>query len=179
MAYSQAVVAALLLVSYTVIIRFMRNTRRGQESRRDERNKYLPGLLAEMKENEMVEPESDQDREIPENVLKFLRWQIDVAMIGNDDWSGYDVVEQFQPAALRYQIVEGVYTLAFANRFYTPSFRGSYLQEAQEKLIYKYCQEKVLNYWKWECLWGKLVSYNTFQAIVTSLTFLSCLDNEL
>ncbi|PNP76205.1 hypothetical protein FNYG_10494 [Fusarium nygamai] len=127
-------------------MRYMRNVRREQHLRRDERNKYLPRLLAEMKQNEMVELESDQDREIPEDVLKFVRWQIDVAMLGNDGWSGYDVIEQFQPAALRYQIVEGVYTLAFANRFYTPSFRGSYLQEAQEKLIYKYCQERTTNY---------------------------------
>jgi len=50
-----------------------------------------------------------------------------------------------------------IYVLALANKIYTPSFRGGYLQEAQKKVIYKYCQKKVLNYWKWECLWGKLV----------------------
>lgn len=160
MPYSNVIVGVLVVTSYAFIIRYMNRLRREQLVRRDQRNEYLPRLLEDMRTKETVGPGSDEDREIPEDILKFMRWQIDLGMLADNDWSGFDLVEQFQPAALRYQISDSVYTLAFANRFYAPSFRGSYLQEAQSKLIYKYCQEKVLNYWKWECLWGKLVSFN-------------------
>ncbi|KAM0293659.1 hypothetical protein ACHAPM_011583 [Fusarium culmorum] len=153
-----AIVASLVTTSYVVITRHMDRLRGEQLARREERNAYLPSLLADMESKQLSLSQADEDREIPEDLLKSLRWQLDLSFLDNDDWSAFDVIEQFQPAALRYQINEGIYTLAFANRFYTPSFRGSYLQEAQEKLIRKYCQEKVLNYWKWECLWGKLTT---------------------
>ncbi|PTD06394.1 Alcohol dehydrogenase 2 [Fusarium culmorum] len=68
----------------------------------------------------------------------------------------YPGVETINSASIRYQLCEIVYVLALANKMYTPSFRGGYLQQAQKKVIYKYCPKKVLNYWKWECLWGKL-----------------------
>ncbi|PCD20129.1 hypothetical protein FGRA07_11778 [Fusarium graminearum] len=74
----------------------------------------------------------------------------------NSNRTNFNVIDQFQTASIRYQLCEIVYVLALANKLYTPSFRGGYLQQAQKKVIYKYCQKKVLNYWKWECLWGKL-----------------------
>ncbi|KAM0384975.1 hypothetical protein ACHAQC_011840 [Fusarium culmorum] len=158
MTYSYAIVASLVTTSYVVITRHMDRLRGEKLARREERNAYLPSLLADMESKQLSLSQADEDREIPEDLLKSLRWQLDLSFLDNDDWSAFDVIEQFQPAALRYQINEGIYTLAFANRFYTPSFRGSYLQEAREKLIRKYCQEKVLNYWKWGCLWGKLTT---------------------
>ncbi|KAM0346738.1 hypothetical protein ACHAP4_011650 [Fusarium culmorum] len=153
-----AIVASLVTTSYVVITRHMDRLRGEKLARREERNAYLPSLLADMESKQLSLSQADEDREIPEDLLKSLRWQLDLSFLDNDDWSAFDVIEQFQPAALRYQINEGIYTLEFSNRFYTPSFRGSYLQEAREKLIRKYCQEKVLNYWKWECLWGKLTT---------------------
>ncbi|KAM0361904.1 hypothetical protein ACHAO7_011742 [Fusarium culmorum] len=141
-----AIVASLVTTSYVVITRHMDRLRGEQLARREERNAYLPSLLADMESKQLSLSQADEDREIPEDLLKSLRWQLDLSFLDNDDWSAFDVIEQFQPAALRYQINEGIYTLAFANRFYTPSFRGSYLQEAQEKLIRKYCQEKTTNY---------------------------------
>lgn len=157
-AYRHGLVVALAVATYVFIVRKMSRIRNAQILRRDERNAYLPEVLAKVASNGDAEAENDDDLEIPEDVLKHVRWQLDIAMLDKDDWSAFDVIDQFQPAALRYQINEASYTLAFINRFYTPSFRGSYLQEAQRKLIHKYCQERVLNYWKWECLWGKLVS---------------------
>jgi hypothetical protein len=84
------------------------------------------------------------------------RWLLDLAFQDIDDFTGFDELEQFQPAALHYQINEIVYTLAFINRFYISSLRESYLQEAQARLNRKYCKPRVFWYWKYECLWGKL-----------------------
>ena len=72
-----------------------------------------------------------------------------------DDWADWDVIEQFQTAAVRYQIDHMIYTLALQKYTRTPAFRG-YQDEAMRRLIEKYQQKKVWSYWAYENLWGNL-----------------------
>ena len=86
------------------------------------------------------------------------RWRstrrfVDTAFKPLDDWEDWDVIEQFQPAALRYQIDHLIYTMALQKYARTPAFRG-YHDEAMRRLIEKYQQKKVWSYWAYENLWG-------------------------
>ena len=72
-----------------------------------------------------------------------------------DNWDDWDVIEQFQPAALRYQIDHMIYTIALQKYTRTPAFRG-YQDEAMRRLVEKYQQKKVWSYWAYENLWGNL-----------------------
>jgi hypothetical protein len=140
----------------------MKNLKKCQIARRNARNEYLPRALSNLEATKIAhvanDVQRDEDRELSLEELKMSRWLLDLAFQDIDDFTGFDELEQSQPAALRYQINGIVYTLAFINRFYISSLRESYLQEAQARLNRKYCKPKVLWYWKYECLWGKLTT---------------------
>lgn len=65
------------------------------------------------------------------------------------------IIDQFQPAALRYQINHLGYALGMVQCHYTPSFRG-YLGQAQRNLIETYLNRRVWDYWVLESTWGHL-----------------------
>ncbi|KAJ5058823.1 hypothetical protein PSV09DRAFT_2421933 [Bipolaris maydis] len=71
-----------------------------------------------------------------------------------DDWANFTRIDQFQTSALRYQLYDVQYTLAAVQKFYMPNFHG-YIKAAQENVIEKSTTKDVMNYWKWESLWGK------------------------
>jgi hypothetical protein len=98
-------------------------------------------------------PEIHAAEELGDDALALTRRWIDTAAKPMDDWEDWDVIEQFQPAALRYQIDHLVYTLALQKYTRTPAFRG-YHDEAMARLIEKYQQKKVWSYWAYENLWG-------------------------
>jgi hypothetical protein len=93
--------------------------------------------------------------EMSDEAIALTRRFVDTAFKDLDDWSDWDVIEQFQPAALRYQIDHLVYTMALQKFTRTPAFRG-YHDEAMRRLIDKYQRKKVWSYWAWENLWGNL-----------------------
>ena len=88
-----------------------------------------------------------------DEALALTRRFVDTAYKPLDDWEDWDVIEQFQPAALRYQIDHLIYTMALQKYARTPAFRG-YHDEAMRRLIEKYQQKKVWSYWAYENLWG-------------------------
>ena len=88
-----------------------------------------------------------------DEALALTRRFVDMAYKPLDDWSDWDVIEQFQPAALRYQIDHLIYTMALQKYARTPAFRG-YHDEAMRRLIDKYQEKKVWSYWAYENLWG-------------------------
>ena len=94
----------------------------------------------------------DEMDEIP---LALARRFVDTAFKPLDDWSDWDVIEQFQTAAVRYQVDHMIYTLALQKFTRTPAFRG-YQDEAMRRLVEKYQQKKVWSYWAYENLWGNL-----------------------
>ena len=91
--------------------------------------------------------------EMRDEALALTRRFVDTAFKPYDDWEDWDVIEQFQPAALRYQIDHLIYTMALQKYARTPAFRG-YHDEAMRRLIEKYQQKKVWSYWAYENLWG-------------------------
>ncbi|KAE8320558.1 hypothetical protein BDV39DRAFT_38200 [Aspergillus sergii] len=149
-------VTGLAALAYYSLTRWANKLRATTVARRETRNAVLPKVIAELQEQTKQTP-TPRDLELDPELLGRLRYLIQVSLQDQDDFKNFDTVEQFQPSAIRYQITEMVYALAFANRFYTPSFRCGYLHEGQKGLLKKYCQEKVLWYWKYEALWGALV----------------------
>ena len=91
--------------------------------------------------------------EMGDEALALTRRFVDTAFKPADDWEDWDVIEQFQPAALRYQIDHLIYTMALQKYARTPAFRG-YHDEAMRRLIEKYQEKKVWSYWAYENLWG-------------------------
>ncbi|WP_109529337.1 linalool dehydratase/isomerase domain-containing protein [Nocardia aurea] len=87
--------------------------------------------------------------------LALTRRFVDMAFQEPGDWSNWTVIDQFQPAALRYQIDAMINALALQRYSRNPS-ATAYLDEAQRRLIERYQQKKVWGYWALENLWGNL-----------------------
>lgn len=94
-------------------------------------------------------------RELSESDVRAVRYLLDRALQPADGFEGFDIVDQFQTASLRYQINNCGYALAEIQAHYLPNFRG-YFQTAQLNLIEKYLHPKVWTYWSWETSWGHL-----------------------
>lgn len=121
---------------------------------RKSRNALL--LDAESKWSARVQPlpDSDEKRELSLEDLKMLQHFVEIAHQAAGDWSNFTVIDQFQTSALRYQLYFLQYTLAVVQKYYMPSFQG-YIKTGQERLIERSTTKDVMNYWKWESLWGK------------------------
>lgn len=147
-----AVLAAMLavVVAYGVgdAIRESLNART-----RERRNAFLPVSLAEVRERAAKPP--PDERELTAEQLAGLRYVYDRALQPISDFGGFDIVEQFQPAALRYQLNHLGFALGVAQNAYCPSFTG-YLADAQNNLIQKYLLRRVWSYWIYESVWGHL-----------------------
>jgi hypothetical protein len=118
------------------------------------RRAFVPASLAEVKVQAAVTPDPAAREMGPED-LAALRYLLDRALQPIEEWGGFDVIDQFQPAALRYQLNHMGFALGISQRAYTPSFRG-YLGQAQRNLIEKYLLKKVWTYWVYESCWGNL-----------------------
>jgi hypothetical protein len=115
---------------------------------------YVPASLRETEQLAARAPDPAA-REMTAEQLASLRYLLDRALAPVDDWGGFDVVEQFQPAALRYQLNHMGFALALAQGRYAPAFHG-YLRQAQRNLITRYLDRKVWGYWVYESCWGHL-----------------------
>jgi hypothetical protein len=95
------------------------------------------------------------ERELTPEDLASSRYAFDRALQPFGQMNGYDKVDQFQTAALRYQINHLGYGLGMLQCIYTPSFHG-YLSRAQRNLIELYLDRRIWGYWLWESAWGHL-----------------------
>ncbi len=86
--------------------------------------------------------------------LTRLRFALDRALQPIESFEGFQWVDQFQPAGMRYQLNFAGYALSLANRR-LPAFHG-YLHEAQRRLIEKQRDWRVWRYWRLEEAWGNL-----------------------
>lgn len=141
-----AIACSVILMFFTISV----NLAAQNTKKREERNEYVPTLAAEIAERT---PLPSNEREIDLETLRFVQYFMELGLQDFDDWRGFDVIDQFQTASLRYQLWEIVYTLGTYQSIYVPSMRGK-LCEAQTNAIDKSLTQRVMNYWKWESLFG-------------------------
>ncbi len=145
-----------LCAAATLVAFHRRGERRriADRQKRETRDAFLPGSLAEVSTRSALRPVPDE-RELSADDLAAVRYALDRALQPRGRWDGFDVIEQFQPAALRYQLNHLGFALGLVQCHYAPSF-GGYLAEAQRNLIERYLERKVWGYWVYESCWGHL-----------------------
>ena len=93
--------------------------------------------------------------EISLDDLKRLRLLADRALQPVEAFDGFEWRDQFQTAALRYQVNFIAYALAVARRTYLPAMT-SWLGEAQARLLAKQGDPRLWRHWVLENAWGNL-----------------------
>jgi hypothetical protein len=93
--------------------------------------------------------------EISLRQLQQMRLLLDRALQPVDRFDGFEWIDQFQTAAVRYQINFASYALAMAGHVHLPAFTG-YLLTAQRNLAEKLLDHRIWRYWQRENLWGNL-----------------------
>ncbi|MEQ8659388.1 MAG: hypothetical protein RLW62_01085, partial [Gammaproteobacteria bacterium] len=116
------------------------------------RQAFVGASLAEVNERATAEPQVGT-RELDEEQLMGVRYVLDRALQPLGEYRGYTIIDQYQPAALRYQINHMGFALGMVQGNYTPNFRG-YLGQAQRNLVETYLDRKVWGYWVHESMWG-------------------------
>lgn len=84
-----------------------------------------------------------------------VRLLLDRALQPVDAFEGFEWRDQFQTAAIRYQVNFMAYALAMARQRHAPAATATYA-EAQERLIRKVGDHRVWRYWQLENAWGNL-----------------------
>jgi Linalool dehydratase/isomerase len=148
------IVPALVLAALGAIVWKHRQLERQELERRTVRNAYLPQALQALAAR-AAPVAIVGDRQLSADDLQQLRYALDRGLQSVDSFQGFDVIEQFQTSALRYQIDHLLWALQIAQCHYTPNFHG-YLSQAQRNLIDKLTQPKVWKFWRWENLFGNL-----------------------
>jgi len=123
--------------------------RRGQ-NRRDILNQNLAAAM--MDEPKQTSPHRD---ELTLSELQYMRLLLDRALQPVDEYEGFEWLDQFQTAAVRYQINFISYALSIAQAGYLPDFTG-YISQAQINLKAKQENHRIWKYWKLENIWGNL-----------------------
>ncbi len=127
---------------------------RADRAQLEARKQFLPRVM-DMAAARAVAAPDVAHRELTKTQLDMARYAFDRALQPIGDLNGYDHRDQFQTAALRYQINHLGFALAMLQCHYTPSFQG-YLGQAQRNLIEQYLSRRIWNYWIYETAWGHL-----------------------
>jgi len=118
--------------------------------RRARLNKALNAATAQV-----TPPPSPVKDELSLSDLQHMRLLLDRALQPVDEFEGFEWLDQFQTAAVRYQINFISYALSIAQADYMPDFTG-YLSQAQQNLKAKQENHRIWKYWQLENLWGNL-----------------------
>jgi len=148
-----AITTILVVASVACVVLFRRFR---QDAARKEANRYLADsapLVAAKIADTAYSPDSEFSfREV--NLMRFL---LDRALQPLSEFEGFEWLDQFQTAAVRYQLHFAGYALSMAQSTRLPAMRG-YLEEAQLRLIQKQTDHRIWRYWQLENLWGNLKS---------------------
>lgn len=117
-----------------------------------QRQQFFAASRAEVVERVRSEPALGT-RELDLEQLSAARYVLDRALQPIEEFKGFTIIDQFQPAALRYQLNHLGFALGMMQGHYTPNFSG-YLGQAQRNLIDKYLVKRVWDYWVLESMWG-------------------------
>jgi hypothetical protein len=93
--------------------------------------------------------------EMPLETLQRLRLLLDRALQPIERFDGFEWRDQFQTAAVRYQVNFLAYALAMARHQFAPAADGYFL-EAQVRLLAKIGDQRLWRYWRYENAWGRL-----------------------
>lgn len=99
--------------------------------------------------------DGEEKGEISLENLKRIQLLLDRALQPSDRFDGFEWRDQFQTAAIRYQVNFVSYALALAKRHYAPAAHAPFSQ-AQELLLQKLGDRRLWNYWQIENAWGNL-----------------------
>lgn len=91
--------------------------------------------------------------ELPAEDWQRLRLLLDRALQPVEQFDGFEWRDQFQTAAVRYQVNFMSYALAMAQRRHAPATQ-SYFAKAQENLLAKIGDRRMWSYWQLENAWG-------------------------
>jgi len=93
--------------------------------------------------------------ELPLETLQRLRLLLDRALQSVERFDGFEWRDQFQTAAVRYQVNFLSYALSMAHHRFAPAADGYFL-EAQSRLLTKIGDHRMWRYWQYENAWGRL-----------------------
>lgn len=142
----------ILLIVVAVVARLLWQQKSGPRWRRVA-NQYLADCIAELP---YQQPASQQlPREFSASEVYALRFLLDRALQPVERYDGFEWLDQFQTAAVRYQLNFMGYALSMAQASRLPAL-GAYLDEAQRRLIQKQSDHRIWKYWALENLWGNL-----------------------
>lgn len=82
-----------------------------------------------------------------------LRLLLDRALQPIEEFQGFEFKDQFQTAAIRYQLNFISYAFSIVQACHMPAFTG-YMHEAQRRLLFKQSDHRVWRYWQLENAWG-------------------------
>jgi hypothetical protein len=120
----------------------------GGRRRRQRRNEALAAAP-----RALPAPSEARRDELSEEDLQLMRLVLDRALQPVEAFEGFERIDQFQTAAVRYQINILAYALAMTQYVRLPAFQG-YLTQAQRNLAEKQQDHRVWGYWRLENLWG-------------------------
>ena len=90
----------------------------------------------------------------PEDLAR-MRFLLDRALQPIGSYHGFEWIDQFQSAAVRYQLNFSGFALSLLQYTHLPAF-GGYLTQAQANLIEKQRDPRIWRYWALENFWGNL-----------------------
>ncbi len=121
-------------------------------SRRKAANHYLANKAPAVSQG-FQENSTSHARELSPEDLKRMRLLLNRALQPLPEFNGFEWLDQFQTAAVRYQINFTGYALSMSQATYMPAFSG-YIRDAQKNLIQKQTDHRIWKYWALENLWG-------------------------
>jgi hypothetical protein len=151
LALAQVAVPAAAGIAAVVMGKRTREDLKKQQDIAAKTNQYLGAFTPPLRDADRPDPFVADELSLDE--LKLARHLLQIALQDDDDWSNYQIIEQFQPTAIRYQLNGLGWALSLLQYARMPAFHG-YVSEAQRRLISKYQQRKVWSYWWLENLWG-------------------------
>lgn len=149
----------LLIICCLILIATVAHAYRWREGvkKRKQANQYL------IQQAQTITPcfaslSSDKLMELSDDTVMRMRFLLDRALQPIDEFNGFEWLDQYQTAAIRYQLHFMGYALSMLQANYLPAFH-SYMHQAQRNLIDKQADHRVWDYWVKENLWGNL-TYN-------------------
>ena len=153
-----AVLVAALAIGAAAIIAMLALLKRDRAAaRRRAANAYLKQLDRRAPASHRSAGGVGSSPEFTPQDLKLMRFLLDRALQPVKSYEGLEWLDQFQTAAVRYQLNFIGYALSMAQATRLPAL-GGYLNTAQRNLIDKQTDHRIWRYWALENLWGNLAA---------------------